>query len=326
VEINMTQPADEQASIEEQAAIWHARLDAPDMDWDGFGAWLDADPAHRGAYDAVALLDAEIGAARTEIMALSPANDLEPVAEDRPKRGRWMFGGGAAIAAALAVLIVPQLTPSAIVPMTAYHTGPAETRTLTLKDGSHVVMDRNTSVALRDGETPRIELAGGAAYFDIRHDPSRSLTVAVGDYEVRDIGTRFDVSRSSSHLTVAVADGQVTFAPTQGSGTTLTAGKRIDVAFADNGAVVRHVDPTAVGQWQRGRLVYDNAPLALVAADVSRYAGKTVRVDPAVADMRMSGVLTIGDGSRLVGQIEALLPVKALSHGGRIDLVGTRAH
>jgi len=54
------------------AATWHARIDSPDMDWAGFGDWLAADPSHRAAYDSIALLDAEIGAAAPAIAALLP--------------------------------------------------------------------------------------------------------------------------------------------------------------------------------------------------------------------------------------------------------------
>ena len=62
------------------AATWHARIDSPDMDWAGFGDWLAADPSHRTAYDSIALLDAEIGAAAPAIAALLPANDDDGVA------------------------------------------------------------------------------------------------------------------------------------------------------------------------------------------------------------------------------------------------------
>ena len=70
-----------------------------------------------------------------------------------------------------------------------------------------------------------------------------------------------------------------------------------------------------------GRLVYDNSPLALVAVDLARYSGRSVTVDPSAADLRMSGVLSIGDGSKLIGQVQALLPVRADIQGSRIRLV-----
>ncbi|MCZ4344127.1 FecR domain-containing protein [Sphingomonadaceae bacterium G21617-S1] len=318
----MTQSA-EQASIDEQAALWHARLDAADMDWDAFGLWLDADPRHREAYDAIALLDADITDHRDQIATLLPANDRSEAPAKPRGIGFWRIGGGMAVAAAIAAIVAPQLPFFATEALVAYRSGAEGTQTLHLKDGSSIILDRNSALAMRkDGS--EIQMAQGSAYFDIKHDPSRTLTIKLGDYEVRDIGTRFDVTRIKDHIAVAVAEGQVTVGPAGSAGSVLASGHRIDISPRTDEAVIRKVDTANIGRWQDGRLVYQNSPLALVAVDLSRYAGRTVSADPSVADMRVSGVFTIGDGSRLVGQIEALLPVKALVEGGGVRFVRAR--
>lgn len=325
----MIEPADRQARIREEAARWHAGIEAVDMDWEAFGAWLDADADHRVAYDEVALLDAEIGEHRAAIAAALPANDSDPVEIDhgatpaeRRARRRWM--GGFAVAASLVAVVAPQLPFFATEALVAYRTGPSETRTINLKDGSRIIIDRNSALALRDGDSPEIEMASGSANFDIRHDPDRAMLIKVGVYQVSDIGTRFDIVKTDDHLAVAVAEGQVNVAPKGGQGMVLTGGHRIDVATRTGATTIRSLDAASVGSWSDGRLVYTNTPLSLVAVDLSRYAGRAVSVDPEIADMRLSGVLTIGDGSRLVGQIEALLPVKASVQDNRVRLVGAR--
>ncbi len=324
----MTQPGRRQEEIREKAAEWHVRIDSDAMDWDGFAAWLDADPAHRAAYDAVALLDAEIVADREAIRATRPANDATDAighgaaATFRPRRVRWWAGGGLAAAAGLAVLATPHVRFPSTAAAVVYRTGPVETRAIGLRDGSRIVIDRNSELALRDGDSPEVEMRGGSAYFDIRHDPARAMVIRAGDYEVRDIGTRFDVIRTPDHLAVAVAEGRVTVAEPGQEGLLVGGGQRVDIAGPGKEATIRRQDADDVASWRDGRLVYDNAPLALVAVDLSRYAGRAVSVDPAVAGLRVSGVLTIGDGSRLVGQIEALLPVKATVEDHRIRLVG----
>jgi len=327
----MTQPQEGRDEIRRIAAEWHARIEAADMDWEAFGAWLDVDPSHRAAYDDIALLDAEIAADRAAILAVLPANDGEsdsagpaPAETAHRTARRWWVGGGLAIAASLAVLVAPQLPFIAGEALVAYRTGPTETRALALKDGSRIIVDRNSELALRDGASPVIEMRGGSAYFDIRHDPDRPMVIRAGEYEVRDIGTRFDIVKTPGHLAVAVAEGKVTIAPPDGTGMVLTSGHRVDIDSRRGEAAVRPLDAANVATWRDGRLVYDNTPLALVAIDLSRYVGRTVSVDPAVADMRMSGVLTIGDGRRLVGQIEALLPIKAATEGDGIRLVRAR--
>lgn len=323
----MTYPDERRERIVAEAAEWHARLDSPEMDWEAFGVWLDADPAHRAAYDDVAILDAEIDERREAIGAMLPAND-DVVSQTLPGRTsrRWWTGGGLALTAALAVLLLPITSIFNSAAPVIYRTGPTEIRTVALKDGSRIVVDRNSELALNDGAAPRIDMKAGSAWFDIRHDPDRAMVIAAGDYEVRDIGTRFDVVRSNGHLSVAVADGRVSVGPRGGAATTVEAGHRLDIAERDDQAVMRAADARTMGSWRGDRLVYDNTPLSLVALDLTRYVGRPVTVDPAIADLRLSGVLTIGDGSRLVGQIEALLPIRAKVEANRIYLARGRRH
>jgi transmembrane sensor len=314
-----------QGRIDAEAAEWHAQLDSPDMDWEAFDAWLDADPAHRIAYDAVALLDADIEAQRDMIIASLPANDVD---DDRPAVGhrrRWWIGGGMATAAAITAMFVPQMAMVTTETMVAYSTGPTQTRMIDLKDGSHILLDRNSRLALADGPSPKVEMQGGAAYFDVRHDPSRAFLVQAGDYEVRDIGTKFDLVMAPQRLGVAVSEGKLVVAPKDREGTSIVAGERIDVATATGEAKVAPVAAASVASWRKGQLVYQATPLALVATDLARYAGRPIVADPAASDLRVSGVLAISDGAGLVQQIEALLPVKAVDKGGSIHLVGNGA-
>jgi len=311
------------------AAAWHARIDSPDMDWAGFGDWLAADSSHRTAYDSIALLDAEIGAAAPAIAALLPANDdgvadAEPVAVARPTRWRWMAAGtGGALAAGLALLLVaPAVTPGDSGVQT-YATGPGETRAVTLADGSAMQLDRGSRVSVSGGRTPLIEVADGAASFSVRHDPSRTLIVRAGGYDVRDIGTRFAVVSAGGKISVAVAQGSVSVAPHTADGsapTTLVAGQRIDIDPAAGIAERRAVAPTSVADWTDGRLDYDGAPLPLVVADISRYARTPLVVDPSAAGLRFSGVLTIGDGSRLLDQLRAVLPLRLRRADGVVHI------
>ncbi|UZW57346.1 FecR domain-containing protein [Sphingobium sp. JS3065] len=321
----MNMPADREGDIAMEAASWHARLDAPYMDWDGFAAWLDADAAHRTAYDSVALIDADIDALRPAILAALPANDRGEVASSTGSCRYWWMGGGVAAMVALAAVVAMRLTAPNVEDIVAYATGPDTTRMIVLKDGSHILLDRNSRLALADGPSPRVDMRSGAAFFDVRHDPSRRFTIAAGAYEVRDIGTRFDLVVTPQQLSIAVSDGSVVVAPKAAKGVTIAAGKRMDVITGSGEAKVGAVDIAAIGAWRRGQLIYNAAPLTLVAADLSRYVGRQVMVDPTIGDLRLSGVLTISDGAGLVEQIEALLPVEAVERDGTMRLVGRSA-
>ena len=69
------------------------------------------------------------------------------------------------------------------------------------------------------------------------------------------------------------------------------------------------VDPAWVGSWRNGKLHYENAPLAMVARDISRYSSTKIIVDPAVAGQAFSGVIVIDDArspAQILADIMAL--------------------
>ena len=323
---HMEMTRDDQDHIHAEALSWHERIEQPDMDWDGFAAWLDRSPEHQAVYDRLALLDDDVRLMRDDLRAALPANDPDDAPMPAPSdtapgtAWRWWTAGGVA-AALIGGVAIQTLTPSPAT-MTAYATGPRETRIVSLKDGSSVRLDRNTRLAVADDRDRAIRLDAGAAYFDVRHDPARPFVVTSGDYAVRDLGTQFSVTRDAAQISVAVAEGRVEVQFRERAAQSLGAGQQMDSSGQNAAAKVRRIDPASVASWREGRLVYDDTPLAFIAKDVSRYSGRTVSVDPAIADLTFSGVLTIGDGSHLVEQLQLLLPIKARDGGGDIRLVG----
>lgn len=283
------------SAIAEQAAYWHAAQDADDLDWDGFTAWLEADPRHGAALDALAIIDDAVVERREEIAALL---SYEPAPRVPHRRG-WGLAVGGAIAAALAIAIgVPRTAPDR-----SWSTA-AAARSIALPEGVRATLAPHSRLTVTRGDATQLALVGGA-YFDVAHRPARALTITAGDLVVRDVGTRFDIATAATGTRVAVAEGQVSVAsPRLVRAVALTAGHTL--AAAGDTVTLGHAAPGDVASWRRGQLVYGGTPLALVAAEIARYAGRPVSVDPRIADRRFSGVLTIGDGARLGKDVAAL--------------------
>ncbi|MCB2079683.1 MAG: FecR domain-containing protein, partial [Novosphingobium sp.] len=281
-----------------QAAAWHAASDSDDMDWDGFTGWLEADDAHRRAYDEVALADALVGEHRDALVAaIEPvaANDEDVVV--RPRFASWQRWAGAAIAATLvAVLAVPQFMQAN---PELYETG-GTARTIALDDGSSVILAPHSSLRIEGKRQERMALSGGA-WFDIRHDPSRPLAITAGEVTISDIGTQFDVQQGEGHVRVEVAEGKVQMAASALSRPiALSAGKGVYYDGVRGSAVVAPVATDDAGEWRSGRLTYSAAPLPLVTADLSRYAGVSVTLPADLRDRRFSGTLVIGNGDTAI--------------------------
>lgn len=304
----------EKARITEEAVSWLDALKRDAADWDGFTRWLEADPAHRDAYDSVALLDERIDAHRDTLAAVLPAD----AGSARPARKWLAWGGGlgAAAAAAIAGLVLLPAAPAEADQV--FSTAAGQNRVVTLADGSRIDLASASTLTVRAGGT-RLALAGTAS-FVVPHRPDRALTVDAGGLTVQDIGTTFEIATGGPAVRVAVAEGQVSVAaPELANPVQVGGGRKLVVDRAAGTAELAPVRDYA--SWKRGRLVYDNAPLRLVAAEVGRYAGRRVILAPDLAERRFSGVLTIGDGSQLVSDLAQLMEVDARGDGAAVRLV-----
>lgn len=303
----MQSPAED--IMREEAIAWHLRLnDHSDGDWDGFARWLDADPRHNDIYEAVC--DADLALEPAVQLARAAPDELapDPFAPDPTVRSprRWMWPAMAA-SVAFAALGSWAMTGGLASEYTV-RTAPGETRTFALGDGTRIVLNGATEIAL-DKSDPRVaELKTGEAQFIVRHDAARPFTLTVGDQSIVDVGTVFNVRSGKDALRVEVAEGAVRFEDGMtrlrlGAGDTLDAG---------SGKIVEGTKPVGeIGGWTRGRLVYHDTPLVEVAADITRARGVGIELGPDVSDRRFSGVIQL-DGSDMALQkrIASLLGVK----------------
>jgi transmembrane sensor len=292
-----------QAARDAQAIDWVIRQRDPAFaDWDAFTAWLEADPDHAGAFHAAAMVDADMG-------------DLprQPVAPPRhvPRPVRSWGGAGAAAAAALLVGLVGYGAIDQTPALTWIVTKAGERRTLTLADGSSIVINGGTRIAV-DRERPRFaQLDAGEAMFHVVHRPTDPFEVAVGGAMLRDVGTAFDVVRSGGSTTVAVSEGAVVYNPAA-ENVRVDAGRQLRAGDGDSVVRVSAVVPESVGSWRIGQLVYDGAPLATVVADLQR--GTTLRIVLAdgLETRPFRGVLRTGQAEApMIADLAALAGLRA---------------
>ena len=296
--------------ITERAAQWHAAQDADDMDWDGFAIWLEADPRHRAAFDRIALLDDDIVAQRASIVAhlATPAQ-----AQREPRRWRWEVVAGGAMAAALAVVVaLPR--PAADI---AWQTG-ATARTIALVDGSSATLAPHSRLVAQHGDQTLLAL-NGTAYFDVPHRADRTLSITAGRYRISDIGTRFDIAVDGATTRIAVAEGHIAVAAA-GLDTPVTLVQGRALLGQQGSVTLTSIAAESVGSWRGGQLVYADAPLALVASDITRYAGAETTVDPAIANLRFSGALKIGKGTQAADALATIIGLEARHAGAGVRL------
>ena len=305
------------AEIDEIAARWHLAQAHDDMDWGAFTEWLEADPRHREAYDAIALLDARIDAARPLLSQMLPSEAAPLPRRPLPRVAIW--GAVAAVLIAVIAIGILRLPTGGAPEIIAYHTPAGQPRDVQLPGGSVATLAPGSVLRVANSRDVPMTLEGNA-FFDVRHDPARILVVRVGGYEIRDVGTRFDVSTSGGMVRVAVAEGRVAVrSPGAAGEVEVDAGKALTLTGTGAGEM-RPARTQSIGAWRKGPLVYDDVPLAMVAADIARFSGRPVTIDPALAARRFSGVIARGDRDAMTSALGEVTGLKARTDGDAIRL------
>lgn len=201
-----------------------------------------------------------------------------------------------------------------------YATRTAEIREIALPDGSRVVLGARSAIDVHYSATERrIALMQGAAFFKVESEPSRPFVVVARDTLVRALGTQFEVQRHSQKIRVVVQEGTVEVtrasrpdaASARAERYLLAAGEKVETGQGAPQEVVGAVGPETVGAWRSGRLVYENATLGEVIADVQRYSDVPIEfAQPSLAQLRVTASFDTGEVRRLLDTLTLALPVQ----------------
>ena len=291
-----------------EAFDWVMRLEASPADpatHGAFRAWLVRSDQHATLYEQTRRV---WEAARH----LAPTMPWRLAARPAPQRHvisrRQWLGGMAAAASVAAVGLFGDLGAD-------YQTGTGEIERLTLADGSMLQLDTDSAVRISfEATARRIALLHGRAFFVVAHDPVRPFSVAAESVTATALGTRFEVRRDDSHVTVSVAEGVVAVSR-QGHavpGDPLQAGEAATIPLMAGATRRLGVAPESVGAWREGRLVVDRWSVAATLDELGRYHRGTILLrDVALGALLVSGTYDLG---RPVDAVRAV----AQSHGGTV--------
>lgn len=322
-----------------EAETWLARLLSPECtarDRAAFEDWLAASPAHVEEY-----LDAE---RIHSLVALLASDDLVQAASRSAKRDARGRGGArhrrvasfAAMAASVllvcgAVFWFARAPTSAPAPsLQQYTTADGELRTVTLADGTTLLLDANSAVTTRfDAQRRVLGLERGRVQLVVAQDRQRPFVVEAGAATIRDIGTTFQVSRSGDAVNVGLIDGSVTVSVdadgAEAAASTLSPGEQVSI---DAGRLrgKRTLDIARATAWPRGDLVFQDRRLDSLLAEMNRYSRVPMRLaDPALGSLTVSGVFHKADQAALLAALEHGWSIRSEHVGDReIVLHGPR--
>jgi transmembrane sensor len=244
-----------------------------------------------------------------------------------PSRFARFSGGLETYAAAAAILLVAGLylvrsvshvgtVKGVIPPASTFQTQVGKRDSVLLSDGTRILIGPSSQVVVQ-GRTVDLR---GEAYFSVAPHPGQPFTVHAGETTIRDIGTEFSVHNDASQsVRVVVSEGIVMLS----RGTDSVRLEERDVGVASkSGLQFSHKAATPEDlAWTQGRLVFRDAPIEELAADLRRWYGVELRVssnDSALLKRHFTGSFTNESASRV-------LDVISLALGARVDRQGDTA-
>jgi transmembrane sensor len=288
---------------------------------DGALATVATPPAGLDVESALHTVHARMDAPETPVIPFRAPARTAP-APRRSMPAPWLRAA-AAVVLLLGVWFAWQAVRGGGSALVAYSTGVGERDSLRLPDGTMVILGPDSHLTLDGdyGEKTRDVNLRGEALFDVPHDGARPFTVHAGEGWVRDIGTTFSVTTdSAAGVRVVVTAGAVALRTTEqrGDELVLREGDR-----GPRGAGRRRAPPPPATPddlaWTRGRLVFRDAPLEQVAAELRRWHGVELRADDATIAQRR---LTASFGDEGAADV---LRVIALALGADLAMRGDTA-
>lgn len=304
-----------------EAEQWLARLLDPGCtaaEREAFEQWRAASPAHASAYrQAEQLWNLSDEAIQGDPALMAAAQ--RAVHGPRPRsRYRWAIPALAAAALLVAaLLIVPAWMSRHGTPAGAdYRTAVGQRRTISLQDGSSILLDTNSEVRVHYSDaTRRVDLLRGRAQFSVHGDTHWPFVVHAYNGTVTALGTRFQVMLDDDRVGVTLLHGKLAIA-TRTDGKVrhayLTSRQRLDFDRAGAIGPVQPADMRLAKGWTTGKLFVHNWRLPRLLAAMNRYSSTQVVIDdPSLLDLRISGVFHVGDQKTLVLALENGWPISA---------------
>lgn len=165
-----------------------------------------------------------------------------------------------------------------------------------LEDGSYIWLSSGTNLILdknKKGET-RARL-NGEAYFEFIPDPNRKFIVDLGQFQVRDIGTTFNVRAYESEQTISttLVEGQIDLIKDSGKSLlTVKPGEYVRYDKSNHKISTNQQDPSIVTAWKDGKFVFIDKPLAEICKELENWYNIEIQIeDQKLAETRYTSVV-----------------------------------
>ncbi|WP_295728428.1 FecR family protein [uncultured Muribaculum sp.] len=203
------------------------------------------------------------------------------------------------------------------------HVPAGECREISLPDGSVIIANARTVVKYPGefrGSERRI-YADGEVYCCIARDTLRPFVVESRGFDVKVLGTTFNVRNSSdSTANVVLVEGSVEINTDSHECVRMSPDDRVDL---HNGNItsMRSVDTSLYTSWINGMLYFKGEPMRSVISRINDYYDLDITCDSALAGVKVYGKLNLkGSHTEVINSIQSIVPMNVERRGRHIIL------
>ena len=291
----------------DSATRWYVLLrsgQATAGDWQRYEQWRAADPRH----DALCRqLENRLGVFQVP-QAQGVSGKVLQQALEAPSSRRHVLqvalaGAGVAVGAAFLA------KPMGLTELTAdIRTGTGERRTVTLDDDSELLLNAQSAADIQFSPQRRlVRLREGELLAKVASDRRRPFLIQTDQARLCAYGNRFLVREREGQGQVVALNGAVEIDNRHGERLQLAAGH--EVHYDRNGFGPIETSSSGATAWVDGFLQVRDRPLAEVIEALRPYHNGVLRLDPAVAELRVSGLYRLDNPQQILDTLARTLPI-----------------
>jgi len=179
-----------------------------------------------------------------------------------------------------------------------------------LSDGSQIWLNSGSNITFKSQSHDRVELElHGEALFYVIHNDDRQFVVNLGDLQVMDLGTRFNLRNynQDNEVLATLIEGEIAVSDnTHAFSEQLRPGQQLRYNKDDGSYLLEKIDTTYVGAWKDEKFRFVDKALRDIAIDIENWYGVKVEFkNKKLADEHFTGVIQKSTSVKQVMEILA---------------------
>jgi len=309
--------------IHDQAVEWVLRLEEGDLsipEREQYEAWQRADPRHAEAISKLTQAARYFDLPRQMgIEADTLLQKLEKSTSRRKLLRNMAVLAGMGVGAGWLVhreALEPNLGAD-------FRTATGERRSYRLPDQSLITLNaRSVADMAFDSRERLVRLRAGMLMADVAHDGQRPFVIRTLHGSVRALGTEFQVRLLPNETEVVVVSSKVEIRTHTGATCQVQAGER--VRFTASSTETPRKTQDGEMAWLNGYYVALDTPLTDVIEALRPYRRGIIRLDPAVASLRVSAAFPLDDTDQALDSLASTMPVEVQRYTPYLVTVSAR--